>query len=157
RSRQRLRGALVAAEVGLALVLLVGAGLFMSSFVRLTSVDLGLDYRHVLTVGITPRGGGTREARAAAAGRMTSLGASVLPAVRALPGVEYAAALSGTRPFEGGSDRTNIVVPGRENDFTSDDDAVDVYRVTPEYMQAIGVTLVRGRSFLADETTPEAP
>ncbi len=157
RSRQRLRAILVVAEVSLAVVLLVGAGLFMASFVRLTSVDLGLNYEHVLTVGVMPRGLSSREARAAAATRIMPLVNDALPRIRSIPGVEYAAALSGTRPLEGGSDRSGVVIRGRENDFKSEDDAADVYRVTPDYMKAIGVSIVRGRSFLPDETSPDAP
>ncbi len=52
--RMRLRGALVAMEVALASLLLVGAGLFLTSFARVTSIDLGFDYHDVLTMQVRP-------------------------------------------------------------------------------------------------------
>jgi len=58
RLRQQLRSLLVAAEVALAVVLLVGAGLFVASFARLMSVPIGLDYRNVVTLPISPRNTG---------------------------------------------------------------------------------------------------
>ena len=53
--RERARTTLLVAEVALAVVLLVGAGLFVTSFVRLTSVDLGMDVNNTLTVRVFPR------------------------------------------------------------------------------------------------------
>jgi predicted permease len=158
RSRQRLRAMLVTAEVALAIVMLVGAGLFMASFVRLTTIDLGFDYRRVLTVGIMrsvelP----TPAARTAMASRVTTIVNGALPLIRALPGVDDAAALSGTRPLEGGHDRTNVVVPGRPNEFQSSEDAVDVHRVTPTYASVLGVPLVRGRMFSEAEGAGDSP
>jgi len=157
-SRQRLRALLVTAEVGLAIILLVGAGLFMSSFVRLSSIDLGLDYRRVLTVGIARSGRlPTPAARAAEASRVSTLVSDVMPIIQSMSGVESVAALSGTRPLEGGNDRTNVTVPGREQDFKSADDAVDVYRATPLYTAVLGVPLIRGRAFLPSEDAGDPP
>jgi predicted permease len=157
--RQRLRAILVGGEVGLAIILLVGAGLFISSFVRLTSIELGLDYRRVLTVGLTPRGRGpqTPAQRAATSARVSSLVGDVLPVIRQIAGVQSVAALSGTRPLEGGHDRTNVIVRGHEQDFMSADDQVDVYRITSDYPAVIGVPLVRGRLLRADENAAGAP
>jgi predicted lysophospholipase L1 biosynthesis ABC-type transport system permease subunit len=140
RSSQRMRATLVCAEVGLAIVLLIGAGLFMSSFIRLTSIDLGVEYDHVLTVGLdrAPTG----PARAAAAVQVSAIVSDVLPILQLMPGVESAAVLSGTRPFEDGHDRTNVVVPGREEEFQSSDDAVDVYQVTAAYTTVLGVAFI---------------
>ena len=53
-STQRLRGALVVAEVALAVMLLVGAGLFIGSFIRLMRVDTGVDYHNVLVLSVSP-------------------------------------------------------------------------------------------------------
>jgi putative ABC transport system permease protein len=55
KGSQRLRSALVVAEVALAVVLLVGAGLFIGSFIRLMNVDTGLDYRNVLALSVGVR------------------------------------------------------------------------------------------------------
>ena len=53
---QRLRGALVVAEVALAVMLLVGAGLFIGSFVRLMRIEPGFDYRNVMALNVGVRG-----------------------------------------------------------------------------------------------------
>ena len=54
-ARQRVRSALVVVEVALAVVLLVGAALFIGSFVTLMRIDPGFDPRNVLTVQVSPR------------------------------------------------------------------------------------------------------
>jgi putative ABC transport system permease protein len=158
RSRQRLRAVLVAAEVGLAIVLLIGAGLFMSSFVRLTSVDLGLKYDHVLTVSlgrVDPRP--PRGTPIVVGPRMMAILHQALATIQSMPSVESAAALSGTRPFEDGYDRTNVFIPGREQQFQTSDDAVDVYAVTASYTTVLGVPLIRGRIMRAEESMADAP
>src|SRR5205823_13354625 len=85
RAAVRLRGWLVVAEVALAAVLLVGAALFATSFVRVTSIDLGLDYHNVLTVRLRPlvRPTDVNPGQAALL--------RVLERVRLIPGVEVAA------------------------------------------------------------------
>ena len=64
---QWLRGALVTVEVALAVVLLVGAGLFLASFARVASIDLGIDPDDVLTVRVRPLVGAKNWAAGAAA------------------------------------------------------------------------------------------
>src|SRR5262249_10563840 len=100
-----------------------------------------------------PRGGATpgREARAAGAARMAALVTDLLPIVRAIPGIEHAAAISGTVPLYNGHDRTTVTIPGRPQDFQGPDDAVDVYRTTRDYPSALGVRLLRGRLFSSSE------
>src|SRR5207247_3577484 len=88
-----LRSSLVVAEVALAVVLLVGSGLFLASFARVTNVDLGLDPNDVLTVQVR-----VLEAPAdidQAAQRNRGLLLNVLDRVRAIPGVEVASLAGG--------------------------------------------------------------
>ena len=90
-ARQRARTVLLVAEVALAMVLLVGAGLFVTSFVRLTRVDLGMDVNETLTVRMYPRvvfDAPDRDAQMARAGDAVM---NVLERLRHVPGIEVAA------------------------------------------------------------------
>src|SRR5688572_12382573 len=87
--RQRLRSAFLVVEVALAVVLVVGATLFLTSFARLMRIDLGLDYRQVLVVDVRPRDG--------SGARLTNL----LEQVRRLPGIELASLATDNLPFSG--------------------------------------------------------
>src|SRR4029434_7478106 len=83
--RRRLRGFLVVSEVALAFVLLIGAGLLIRSFARLTEVDPGIDPRGVLTMDVMLPPAKYSDGRSAIFFQQT------LERVRALPGVEAAA------------------------------------------------------------------
>jgi predicted permease len=153
-TRQRIRSALVVGEVALAVALVVGAGLLSASFVRLISVDLGLDYRGVLTMSVTPVvTGATQPLRTAAGIRAME---DVLQRIRALPGVTEAGALAGALPFSGNTSRVGVSVAGR-GDFKGDD-ASDRYFVTPDYLTVMRLPLLRGRLFTeSDDRTDAEP
>jgi len=153
RDRQRLRSSLVIAEVALAVVLLVGAGLFVSSFVRLISVDLGLDYHHVLTVGVNPRlDSADQRSWDRARTDTPRLVRDVLDRVRAIPGVQVVAAVEGGTPLSGSSQTDTITVPGRPP-FTGDADQVFIHQVTPEYAEVVRLPIRRGRYLAASDVT----
>lgn len=139
--RNRLRGALVIIEVALAVVLLVGAGLLMRSFVRLTEVDPGFGSGNVLLVDIPLSATRYKEDP-----QVVQFYDEMFRRVRALPGVE-AAGTTHSLPL-GGSDSTRPFViadapppePGKEPGMS--------YRViSPEYFRALGIPLLRGRDF----------
>jgi predicted permease len=119
--RQRLRSAFLVAEVALAVVLVVGAILFLTSFARLMRIELGLDYRQVLVVDVRPKDGSTA--------RFTSL----LEQVRRLPGVELASLATDNLPFSGRRS-------GGPN-------GVGVSRISPDYFRVLDVPLRGGRLF----------
>lgn len=150
--RQRARFVLLVAEVALAVVLLLGAGLFVSSFVRLLRVDLGFDMTNVMAIDLSPRGSARRgmlPARAAEA-----VDAALAQATR-VPGVERAALVVGTPPLVAGDDRTGIVVGGKAvRDY---DDVPDDKTVTPGYFDVFHVRLIAGRAFTDDDAVPGAP
>jgi putative ABC transport system permease protein len=89
RAAERLRGALMIWEMALALVLLIGAGLLLRSFVRLQSVALGFDTRNLLTLDMS-----LPASRYAESGQVVGFYREVLDRVAALPGVADAAATS---------------------------------------------------------------
>ena len=144
---------LVMAEASLAIVLLVGAGLFVSSFVRVTRVDLGLDYRNVLTVPAQIRFRTFAE-RTQAAERAAVMLPAVLERVRGIPGVDAAAAISGGVPLSGASIRSTLQVRGRATQL--DDEVVDVHHVSADYFTVLGIPLIEGR-LLSERDARDAP
>jgi len=144
--RQRLRNALVVAEVSLAVVLLVGAALFIGSFVALMRIDPGFETTHVLTAQISPRVASV----SAPADRSAAL-AEVVDRVGALPGVEHAALLLGQLPLTDGIRSTSFPLPdGRIA-------SVSIKSVSPAYHAALRIPLRRGRFFTAADRAGAPP
>ncbi len=151
--RRVIRRALVVAEVALALVLLVGAGLLWRSLERLLAVTPGFDSSHVLTMQVQEVG--HRDDPDEARLQFYRL---ALDAVRAVPGVTSAAftnqlPLSGD--FEGYGvlfESLSTAAPGEENSSALR------YAVTPDYFSTMRVPLLRGRFLEAGDLTsgPEA-
>jgi putative ABC transport system permease protein len=138
----RLRSTLVIAEVALAVVLLVGAGLFISSFVKLVRIDPGFDYSNILTFGV-----GKRFPTGTKFDDMTVPGSAyleqVLEAVRRVPGVQGVGMVQGGLPLTGNWSRTRVTLPGGRE--FKDDDSIDRRTVTSEYIQVMRIPLRRGR------------
>jgi predicted permease len=150
---QLMRYGLVVAEMALALILLVGAGLFIGSFIKLMRVDLGLDYHNVLALSVGPRiqGNNFREAL----GRGRAYAQQMLEAVSRVPGVEQAGAVSGGLPLTGSWSRTSVTLPGR-GELKEDDDSIDRRTVSPGYLKVLGIPLRHGRD-LTDQDREGAP
>jgi len=134
RAQARWRSALTAAEIALSLILLVGAGLLLRSFVRVMGVDLGFQPERVLAVGVN-----LPELRYGGADRRLSFFEELERRVTALPGVE-AAAFANRLPLRGGwgSDISLEDSP----DVTHD---TDFQAVSAGYFETLGITLERGR------------
>ncbi|HVY71520.1 MAG TPA: ABC transporter permease, partial [Verrucomicrobiae bacterium] len=139
-SRNRVRGGLIVAEVALSLVLLIGAGLLLNSFVRLCNIPSGINSRNTLTAELT-----LPEKKYPNVERGTEFFLRLLERISALPGVE-AAGLTGVRPVAGWSPDTTFTVigrpqpagPGMNTDFDF---------CTPDYFRAAGIPLRKGRFF----------
>ena len=138
--RGGLRNALVVAEIALAVVLVLSAGLLMRSFVALTEMDLGFDAEHVVVAGARfPRGTYTRPVERRRFYRQW------LDRIRALPGVTSVAATSDLPPFDG------LRVPVTVTGFELAEDAMTSVRLcTDDYFTTIGARLLRGRPFAED-------
>ena len=141
RTTQWLRNALVVAEVALAIVLLAGSGLFIGSFARLMRVNLGLDPHNVLVlnVGVRVVQGNFTEASKLGNAYVEQM----LAAVRAVPGVQDAAAVSGGLPLTGSWSRTGIEIPGQSK--ADGDNSIDRRLVTANYLQLLRIPLLKGR------------
>ena len=137
--RNKARAFLVVSEVGLALVLLVGAALLIRTFVALRAVQPGFDARQVLTMQMSLTG--TRFARASVVGQVMRDAAERL---HALPGVEVAGATCCV-PLQGGLGLP-FVVEGRplEGQFHGGGGFTPI---SPGYFSAFRIPIIRGRAF----------
>jgi putative ABC transport system permease protein len=140
KERHRLRTALVFADVALALLLLSGAGLMMKSFVRLLEVNPGFDPTHTLTLTLSLWGPKSADAPAVA------FFDQVLEKMRALPGVESAGIVS-QLPLGGNLDMYGVHVEGKSLANPEEDPSADRYSITPGYLRAMRIPLLRGREF----------
>ncbi|MBF5043479.1 ABC transporter permease [Aggregicoccus sp. 17bor-14] len=141
---RRLRGALVLAEVALALMLLVGAGLLVRSFGRLQQVDPGFEPAGVLSGVLS-----LPEARYAKDADEAALYGRLLERVNALPGVERAA-LASNLPLSGGGNYLNMGIEGRDSAGDGPQDA-ETASVSARYFEALHIPLREGRTFAASD------
>jgi putative ABC transport system permease protein len=144
--RARLvRQGLVVAQIALSAVLLIAAGLFVRSFLKLNSVHPGFDPHGVITfrVGLPP----TQYSDKAQIRRFFD---QLEPALAALPGV---AAAGSTTMLPGDSDNRNVfVIEGQPEPATINAaPRTTVRTVSPGYLSAMRIPLVRGRSFTPDD------
>ncbi len=146
--RQWLRTTFLVVEVALAVVLLVGTALFLTSFARLIRIDVGLDYRNVLMVDVRPR-------PVAGAAAATGI-ANVLKRISGIPGVETAAVASSNLPFSLSFRSRPIDLPGRERLSGAVMPPVGVSDVSQEYFHVLRVPLRRGRFFTAADSDASA-
>jgi putative ABC transport system permease protein len=156
-ARQRARTVLLVSQVALAVMLLIGAGLFVTSFVRLIRVDLGIETSNVLTVGVYPRVDFNAAAEQVAAdqARAGQQITAVLERARALPGVDAVAIGSGTAPLSQGWSRTSFWIPGTPKS-EDPDDSPDQKSISADYFKATRIGLVRGRVFTDADSAPGA-
>jgi putative ABC transport system permease protein len=136
---QGIRAALVVAEVSLSLILLIGAGLLMQSFMRLQAVDVGFTPTNVAVVRIR-----LPETSYPDPDRTAVFYAALLDRVRQLPGVTDAAGVS-SAPFAGPN--TGNVFVRLDRPLLAREQAPDAdHRViTPGYLRTLGIRLIRGR------------
>ena len=140
---RRLRSVLVVAEIGLTMLLLVGAGLFARSFVSLMRVDPGFDPSGVIALAV----GAPADPRSLAGPAGRPGGAAIeqaIDAVRRVPGVQAAGAVSGGLPLTGNWSRSSVELPGR-GELAGAENMIDVRRVSPDYLKVLRVPLLRGR------------
>lgn len=140
RDRQRLRSALVVAQMSLALVLLVGAGLMIRSMQALRSVDPGFEPEGVAVVRLTVPAGEIPDARATA-----ELQRQLLDRVAAMPGVEANGLVNGL-PLGGGA-FFNVVIEDHPRGPEELPIMSHVRWASAGYFEAMGIPIVEGRSF----------
>ncbi|MGH9703063.1 MAG: FtsX-like permease family protein, partial [Candidatus Acidiferrales bacterium] len=140
-ARRRLRGALVAAEVALALMLLICAGLLIQSFSRLTAISPGFRTDHGLTVSIS-----IPQSKYPKPEQQAAFFDQVLEKSRALPGIQSAAA-SGLVPMSGNGLLYSFRIEGSTALSDAQQHSASYFLVTPGYLQTMGIQLLSGRDF----------
>jgi putative ABC transport system permease protein len=138
------RSALVVAEVGLSLVLLIGAVLTIQSFVRVLRVDPGFDSSHLLvfSVGLPPF---------ATPSQQDSFYRQVTDRLQELPSVQSAGAVS-RLPLSGGNSSRSFKIPGNDQGYSA-----DIRVSTPEYFRTMGVPIVKGRFLTPHDVEGSTP
>jgi predicted permease len=148
---KRIRSALVVAEVAVSLVLLVGAGLLINSFLRLRSVEPGFRVGNLLTMNVVlPPQKYPDHARRAA------FYDELLRRVEAVPGVT-AAAVTNWIPLVRQGDSTSITVEGRPAPEPGKELIAVTRVVSPDYFKTMGIQLSRGRAFDARQDRADSP
>jgi putative ABC transport system permease protein len=140
RHSVRLRGALVAVEAGLSVVLLVAAGLLASSFLRLVNIDKGFNVERVLAVDVS-----MPSSRYDGEPHREQFFTRLLETVRGLPGVQQASVISAL-PLEG---ETWVTIVTHENDPRPifERPTVNMRFASPDYFKTLEIPLSAGRSF----------
>jgi putative ABC transport system permease protein len=147
-ARHRVRSGLVVAEVSLALVLLIGAGLMLKSFLRVLDADPGFRSDGVLTMSVA-----LPQVKYPEPVKQREFFRQALENIKAVPGVELA---SSTLPLLGGW-QTSFTVEGRPLPLPGQQPSTDISRVSADYFQTMGVRLIKGRTFTEQDTDGQPP
>jgi putative ABC transport system permease protein len=150
-ARSRLRPFLVAAEAGLATMLLIGAALMIGTFIHLTRIELGFRPDQVLTLRISLPG-----QRYLSPDKTATFYRDLLGRVSALPGVD-AAGISSLVPLSGGGSESSILPQGAPLDPNHPGPGCTFGSVSGGYFQAMGIALLRGRTFDEYDRTGNPP
>jgi putative ABC transport system permease protein len=149
RRTGRTRDALVALEIAVALVLLVGAGLLLRSFHSLSRVDTGIRTERLLTFDMALTNERARSPQSRQAFYERALGA-----IAALPGVESAGAAA-TLPIGGDDFASGVIIEGKPEPRPGEVPRAGLQVVTPGYFRTMGIRVVDGRD-VADSDTADA-
>ncbi|HEV2914296.1 MAG TPA: ABC transporter permease [Pyrinomonadaceae bacterium] len=147
--RNRFRSLLVVSEIALALVLLIGAGLLIRSFMRLQQVNPGLDPKNVVAMEIVvpfvaPSNYTEPEQQAA-------FFSQVLERAANLPGVQSAGLVS-SLPLSGAFESSDIVIEGQPIPPSDQTPQANYALVSADYFRAMSIPLMKGRSFTERDT-----
>src|SRR6266545_209502 len=139
RGTRHLGRLLVACQVGISVVLLVGAGLFVRTMRNLVRVDVGFNPENLLQVSIDTRGSGYRQGQVGAVYRL------LLDRVSAIPGVRSAAGIRNP-VMQNSLSRTRFSSLGPDRQI-GPNEAWDSFEVGPSFFETMGIPVLRGRTF----------
>jgi len=146
----RIRGLLVVAEVAVSLVLLIGAGLLINSFLRLLNVDAGFRADNLLTINVV-----LPELKYPDQARRTAFYSDLLSRIEALPGV-HSAAVTNYIPLTLQGDTFGISIEGRPDPGPDKRPDIVTRVISPKYFSTMGIELLQGREF-GEEDRVDSP
>jgi putative ABC transport system permease protein len=151
-SGRRIRGLLTISEIALSLVLLIGAGLLIRSFVGLLMVDPGFETKNILTVPMDLPAYAYPEAT-----KQAGFYTQVMERIKALPGVTAVGATSDLPPTTN-SHSSSFSIEGRAPLEPSDNSlAVQEHLATQDYFRVMGIPLAAGRAFSEADNSSAPP
>ncbi|HEY6230970.1 MAG TPA: ABC transporter permease [Pyrinomonadaceae bacterium] len=142
----RIRGFLVIAEVAVSLILLIGAGLLINSFMRLRNVDPGFKSDNLLTMKVV-----LPPLKYPDLARRSAFYTNLIQHVEALPGVKSAAVTTNLPLYRQGNS-TGIEIEGRPAPPPGQEIIIATRVVSPHYLTTMGIPLLKGRQFGPEET-----
>jgi putative ABC transport system permease protein len=149
-SGKRTRSVLVAVEVALSLVLLIGAGLMIKSFIRLQRTNLGFTPDHLLTMSLS-----LSESRYPDEHQQVAFFQRTIEQASALPGIQSAAVTTGL-PLTVSLSGSDLRVEGQPEPEPGKEMIVNTRSVSPGYFGTLGIRLLKGRDF-SDRDKQDAP
>jgi predicted permease len=150
RRARWLSSTMVVVELALTIVLLVGAGLMIRSFMKMYTLDLGIDPRNLMTMRMQLQ----TDTRYKTPEERRAFYDQLVPKLAAISGVE-AVAISTSVPPQGAGGR-GFEIDGRPRKAGEDPPQVTTVTISPEFFQTVGVQIRRGRGFTATDGLPGA-
>jgi predicted permease len=146
-TRHRAQAVFVVAELALAVVLLIGAGLTLRSLARLWSVDPGFDAHNVLTFDVAQPPAVAKETP----DQIRAMLRQLPDLVAQIPGVQAASLTDGAEPMAGDDDEA-FWIEGKPKPPTMSEMPMTLfYVVSPDYLKVMGIPLLRGRFFTSQD------
>ncbi|MDB6094873.1 MAG: macB 9 [Verrucomicrobia bacterium] len=144
-----MSGLLVVAQVALALMLLVGAGLLIRSFAKVMAINPGFDATKVIHARVAYDGSYMDPAK------LLSLQNRILEKMREIPGVE-SVAYSDRMPGFGENNTATLPIRGMQTGHDGTYPTAIMFGASPEYLSTMGIRLLEGRNFTAADQLPGA-
>ena len=146
--RSRVRSVLIVSEIALSLVLLIGAGLMIKSFIRLVHVNPGFETGHIATMRLS-----LPAAQYQTAPKRAMFFQQVITGLQGLSGIQSAGAISRLPLTSGNSSRGfNIEGHAESNDSVN----IDYRVISPDYFRSMGIRLVKGRDIDDHDNNPSS-
>ncbi|MEJ7576810.1 MAG: ABC transporter permease [Pyrinomonadaceae bacterium] len=140
-SQGRFRSSLVVAQVALALMLLIGAGLFLKSFQHLRQLDAGFEPRQVLTMQLS-----LPEAKYSEGRQQIQFFDQALARINALPGVRAVGVVTNL-PLGHSKESSSFEVEGRAPASPDEKRQANASTISPDYFRAMDISVTNGRAF----------
>ncbi|HSY59368.1 MAG TPA: ABC transporter permease [Terriglobales bacterium] len=153
RTRNRAQGVLVVAEIAMALVLLVGAGLMIRSVEQLWRVNPGFDPHNAVEFSVALAPDKTTDAA-----KIRATYRQLLDGLTATPGVEAVSLFAGSLPLKGGDSDFPFWLEGQPKPATRNEMSLALwYSVSPDYLRVMKIPLLRGRFITEEDNERAAP